>query len=117
MDQQGYRKLLAWQKADELAYQVYLAVKKFPPDELYGLTSQIRRAVFSIPANIAEGFGRQGRKEMKQFLNVSLGSLAEVEYSLSFCLRLGYFDLATYERLEGLRCETGRLLWGLFRRF
>lgn len=99
----GYKKLIVWQKADKLAYAVYLEMKKFPKDEIYGITSQIRRAAISIPTNIVEGTGRQSRKELKQFINISLGSLAETEYLLEFCFRLGYFTKEIYEKLESLR--------------
>ena len=61
----GYRKLIVWQKADELAYQVYLATSEFPKDEIYGIRAQLRRAVLSVPTNIVEGYGRQGKKELK----------------------------------------------------
>lgn len=76
--EKGYKKLLIWQKADELAYQTYLATKTFPKDELYGLTSQLRRAASSIPINIVEGVGRQNKNEFKQFINIALGSLARI---------------------------------------
>lgn len=112
----GYRRLVVWQKADELAFRVYSATREFPPDEAYGLTSQLRRAVLSVPTNIAEGHARQGRKELKQFLHIALGSLAEVEYLLSFAARLGYVTTDNYESLERLRAEVGRLLWGLVRK-
>jgi four helix bundle protein len=72
----GYRRLTVWQKADELAFRVYSATREFPRDEAYGLTSQLRRAALSVPTNIAEGHARQGRKELKQFLRIALGSLA-----------------------------------------
>jgi len=65
----GYRRLVVWQKADELAFRVYSATREFPQDEAYGLSSQLRRAVLSVPTNIAEGHARQGRKELKQFLH------------------------------------------------
>lgn len=107
----GYRRLVAWQKADELAFQVYKATAAFPREEIYGLTSQLRRAVLSVPANIAEGYGRRGRKELKQFLRIALGSLSEVEYFLSFALRLGYLAQEGFDQLEALRADTGRLLW------
>ena len=73
MDQKGYRKLIVWQKADEFSFQIYFATKSFPKEELYGITSQLRRAALSVPTNIAEGYGRQGRKELKQFINIALG--------------------------------------------
>jgi four helix bundle protein len=111
----GYKKLTVWHKADELAYQVYIATKKFPTDELYGITSQLRKAVLSVPTNIVEGYGRQGRKELKQFVNVALGSLAEVKYLLDFSLRLKYFGAEQYGRLEDLAQEVGRLLWKFYK--
>jgi len=115
--EKGYKKLIVWQKADELAYQVYLETKNFPKDERYGITSQLRRAAISIPTNIVEGTGRQGRNELKQFVNIALGSLAETEYLLEFCFRLGYFRKETYERLENLRSEVGGLLWNFYKSF
>jgi len=66
--------------------------KNFPKEETFGITSQIRRAALSVPTNIAEGYGRQGRKELRQFANIALGSLAEVRYSLDFSLRLQYLN-------------------------
>ena len=115
MNEKGFKKLLVWQKADELAYQVYLLTKNFPREESYGLTSQLRRAAISIPVNIVEGTGRQGKKELKQFVNISLGSLAEVEYLLEFSRRLTYFDSAAYDKLEGLRKNVGGLLWNFYK--
>ena len=115
MIEKGYKKLVTWQKADELAFQIYLETKKFPKDELYGITSQLRRAAISVPTNIVEGQGRQGKKELKQFINIALGSLAETEYLLEFCLRLKYLNEESYQRLENLRDRTGGLLWRLYR--
>lgn len=110
----GYRKLIVWQKADELAYQVYIETKRFPKDEIFGITSQIRRAALSVPTNIVEGTGRQGRKELKQFINIALGSIAETEYLLSFSLRLKYLDKVSYNKLQDLRKEVGSLLWRFY---
>ncbi len=115
--EKGYKKLIAWQKSDLLAYEIYLATKTFPKSELYGLTSQLRRAALSIPTNIAEGSGRQNRKEVKQFVNIALGSLAEVEYLLDFSLKLNLLSSKLHHQLQELRQETGNLLWGLFRSF
>ena len=111
----GYRKLLVWQKADELAIAVYQATKVFPSDEVYGITSQLRRAALSVPTNIVEGSGRQGKRELKQFSNVALGSLAEVEYLLGFCRRLGYLSEQQYQTLEEKRKSVGGLLWNFYR--
>ena len=114
MKQKAYKKLLAWQKADALAFQVYLTTRSFPKEERYGICSQLRRSALSVPANIVESNGRQNLKERKQFFNIALGSLAETEYFLEFCLRLGYIDSAKYDELEKLRDETGGLLWKLY---
>jgi four helix bundle protein len=113
----GYKKLIVWQKADELAYQVCLETKKFPKDEIYGITSQLRRAAISIPTNIVEGTGRQGKNELRQFINIALGSLAETEYLLEFCSRLGYLNKESYNKLESLRKEVGGLLWNFYKSF
>lgn len=114
MEERGYKKLIVWQKADELAYQVYASTKNFPEREIYGITSQLRRAALSVPTNIVEGCGRQGKKELKQFANIALGSLAETEYLLDFSLRLGYFTQGEYKKLQDLRQEVGNLLWKFY---
>ena len=115
MAEKGYKKLIVWQKADELAYQVYVATKNFPKEEIYGITSQLRRAVLSVPINIVEGYGRQGKKELRQFINVALGSLAETEYLLDFSLKLKYFNQEDYKGLQSLRQEVGNLLWKFYK--
>lgn len=115
MEEVGYKKLIVWQKADELAYQVYLEIKKFPKEETYGITSQLRRAALSIPVNIVEGYGRQGKKELKQFLNIALGSLAETRYLLDFSLRLKYLSIEQNQGLQNLAQEVGRLLWKFYK--
>jgi four helix bundle protein len=111
MGEAGYEKLLAWQKADEFAYQIYLATKVFPKEELYGMTSQIRRAALSVPTNIVEGYARQGKNEFRQFVNIALGSLAEAKYLLGFSLRLQYLKPQTHKSLYDQAEEVGRLLW------
>jgi four helix bundle protein len=111
-----YKKLKVWQKADELAFEVYAITKKFPRDEAFGITSQLRRAALSVPTNIVEGYARNGDRELARFISISLGSLAEVEYLLSFAERLDYFDDDEFSRLENLRAEVGRLLWTFYRK-
>jgi four helix bundle protein len=112
-----YKDLKVWQKADELAFEVYKITKRFPKDELYGITSQLRRAVLSVPANIVEGYARKGDKELARFVSIALGSLAEVEYLLSFSNKLDYFeDDEDYKKIETLRAETGKLLWNFYRK-
>ena len=111
MGEAGYKKLIVWEKADRLAKEIYIRTRSFPREELYGLTSQIRRAGLSVPTNIVEGYARKSKKEFQQFLNISLGSLAETEYLLKFAFDLNFFDQSDYDSLEGLRQEVGNLLW------
>ncbi len=101
--QHSYRRLLVWQKADELALRIYVATKLFPKDEMFSLTSQMRRAALSVPANIAEGYARFYAKEKSQFYNIARGSLTELEYYVDFSFRLGYLTKEKYNDLY--RCE------------
>lgn len=117
MGEAGYKKLIVWQKADELAKLVYLETKNYPNEETYGIVSQMRRAVLSIPTNIVEGYARKGQKELKQFLSVALGSLAETEYLLDFSLKVGYLKQETHRTLQDLRQEVGNLLWKFYKSF
>jgi len=112
---EGYKKLIVWQKADELAFQIYLATENFPKREIYGITSQLRGAALSVPTNIVEGYGRQNKRELKQFVNIALGSLAEVEYLLDFYLKLKYLRTNEYGELQDLRQEVGNLLWKFYK--
>ena len=86
----NYKDLMIWQRSIELVVSIYEVLKKFPRIEDYNLTSQIRRAAVSIPANIAEGFGRRTKKDYAQFLNISRGSLYELETHLILASRFGY---------------------------
>jgi len=99
----------------QLAYQVYVATKDFPKEEIYGITSQLRRAALSVPTNIVEGYGRQGKKELRHFVNIALGSLAEARYLLDFSLRLGYMEKTRYLTLGDLAEQTGKLLWKFYK--
>ena len=94
-----FHKLLIWQRSHQLTLDVYRASKSFPNEELFGLTSQIRRAVSSIPTNIAEGCGRNSNKELAHFLQIALGSASEVEYELLLANNLGYINDADYQAL------------------
>ena len=113
----GYRKSVVWQKADELAFQIYTLTKSFPRNELFGITSQLRRAALSVPTNIVEGLGRRHRGETRQFINIALGSLAETEYLMEFCVRLKYLKDEEYLELDRLRNEVGAILWSLYQKF
>ncbi|MBM3257447.1 MAG: four helix bundle protein [Candidatus Liptonbacteria bacterium] len=96
---QSYRDLGVWQKSKRYAVRVYKITEKFPPHELYGLTSQMRRAGVSIPSGIAEGFRRKSKKEKAQFLRIAYGSGAELETQLEIGHDLGYITPAEYEEL------------------
>jgi len=89
---QTFKDLRVWQKGIELVRQIYQITKSFPQEEQYGLVSQMRRAAISIPSNIAEGFRRRFSREQKQFLNVALGSSAELETQLIIAKELNYLD-------------------------
>jgi len=101
-------------KGDSLALLIYKATEAFPKDELYSLRSQLRRAAVSVPTNLVERCGRQNKKELKHFVNIALGSLAEVEYLISFCFKLGYFDSRTHQKLCLVRQDVGGPLWRFF---
>ena len=109
----GYRNLKAWQKANELAHAVYDATEKFPKSELFALTSQMRRAAVSVPANIAEGYTRRSIKDKKRFYEISLSSLTELEFYIDFSRERSYYDESTYNRLVELQTETAKILTGL----
>jgi len=111
-----YKDLKVWQKADALALAVYEVSKTFPKDELYGLTSQLRRAALSVPTNIVEGYARKGDKELARFINFSIGSLAETEYLLRFACKLGYISDGDFQKVESIRAEVGKLLWSFYKK-
>jgi four helix bundle protein len=115
MGAKNYRDLIAWQKAMDLVEQVYRVTKRFPREELYGLTSQLRRAVVSVPSNIAEGQGRTSAKEFQQFLSIAHGSLREVETQLMIANRLAYLPAEALNLLLELAAEVGRLTQGLLK--
>lgn len=106
----GFRKLIVWQKAHELVLMVYKFTEKFPKHEMFGLTSQLRRAVVSVPANVAEGYAAGGKGQFGRYLDIAQGSLAETEYYLILAQDLTYIAPTHYEQVESLRAETGFLL-------
>jgi four helix bundle protein len=108
-----YTKIKAWQLADELALLVYKATKEFPKSEIWGLTSQMRRAAVSVPANIVEGSARRNRNEYLQFLYIAMSSLTELNYYIRFTKEFGYLDTYRYEELWGKVQEGLRTLQGL----
>ncbi len=109
----NYKNLIAWQKAHELAVNVYKITEKFPKKEMFALTLQIRRASLSIPTNTVEGYARKSKKEFVRFINVALGSLAETQYLIEFAVAIGYMEENNLHKTQNLIEETGRLLWSL----
>ncbi len=96
----NYRNLLVWEKAHRLTLSIYKSTATFPGEERFGLTSQMRRAAASIPANLAEGCGRRSDKEMARFVQIAMGSGAELSYHILLARDLNFLDAKTHERLE-----------------
>jgi len=107
-----YKNLIVWQKANDLALQVYKLTSIFPKTEIFGITSQIRRAALSVPTNIVEGYSRRSKNELSRFIDIARGSLAETEYLFEFSKKLGYIkSTEDIQGVESLIDETGKLLW------
>ena len=113
---QNFRNLKVWQKAHTLTLDVYRATKSFPREELYGLTSQIRRACVSISANIAEGACRNGDADFGRFLQMAAGSASEVEYHLLLTRDLEMLKAADFQRLTDEAVEVKRMLAALIQK-
>lgn len=110
-----FRTLKVWQKAHQFALAVYKATKTFPREELYGLTSQIRRSSMSIPTNIAEGAGRFTDKDFARFLQISMGSASEAEYQLLLARDLGFMSNEHYNTLQSQIVEVKKMLASFLR--
>src|SRR5438132_2398513 len=113
MKVKNYQELIAWQKAMDLVEDVYKASKTFPREEIYGLTSQIRRAAVSVPSNIAEGQGRKSTREFQHHLSIAYGSLMEVETQVLIAERLNYLTQVQAQSLIDCTSEVGRVINGL----
>lgn len=113
----NFRELIAWQKSMELTKKVYLLTKDFPQSEQYALTSQIQRAVVSIPSNIAEGAGRPTQKELVHFLSFSLGSAYELETELWLAWNLGYINEAQSKQINAEVIEVQKLVYSLMKKY
>ena len=113
MKVKNYQDLIAWQKAMDLVEDVYKASKAFPKEEIYALTSQIRRAAVSVPSNIAEGQGRRTTSDFLRHLSIAYGSLCEVETQILIAARLRYLEKRNVEPVLVRAGEVGRLLNGL----
>jgi four helix bundle protein len=110
MGLQKYEDLIVWQKAMDLVAEVYKIVKLLPDEELYALSDQMRRAVVSIPSNIAEGQERNTTKDFIKFLHIAKGSKAELETQLLICVRLQYLTQFQIETSQSLLVEIGKML-------
>lgn len=115
IDKNGYRNLIAWQKANTLAHQVYDLTQSFPKDEMFGLVSQMRRAAISIAANIAEGYTRPSKKDRKHFYLIALGSATELEFYIDFAYERRYYDETAHQKISNLESETAKILSGLIK--
>ena len=109
-----YERFDCWKVAHQLALQVYEATEGWPIQERYGLTAQIRRAALSAPTNIAEGTAKRGPREMRRFLDTTLGSLSEVSYLLRFSRDRGILNKEAFQLLDDLRNRAGQLTWRLY---
>jgi four helix bundle protein len=110
-----HERLKAWTACHELALAVYRVTSDWPSREQYGLTSQARRAAYSAAANIAEGSAKRGKREFRRFLDISIGSIAELTYLLVLARDLQYLKPELWGEIEALRDHAGRLAWGLYR--
>jgi four helix bundle protein len=112
---QSYKDLKVWQKSMAIARAFYEITKMFPKEEVYGMTSQIRRSAVSIPANIAEGYGRDSRGEYVQFLRIAQGSLKELETHLILAEQVKLTALDSTAEIQSQSDEVGRMLRSLIR--
>ena len=112
----SYRDLVVWQRAVDLVVEVYQLSRRFPTSERFGLTSQVRRAAISVPANIAEGHKRGSRRQYEHFVAIARGSGAELETEITIALRLGLIDSVQAENTLHLCDQVGRMLTRLHER-
>ncbi len=110
---QSFRDLIVWQKSMQMTVVVYRLTREFPRDELYGLTSQMRRSAVSVPSNIAEGHGRLNTGEYRQFLGVARGSNFELQTQLDLSHRLEFGNSKLIEESENLSHEVGKMIFAI----
>lgn len=109
----NFRQLQVWSKSHEIVIEVYKITESFPKDEIFGLTSQLKRASVSIPTNIAEGCGRGSDADFKRFIQIAFASASEVEYLIFLSFELSYIEEANYKKLNEQIIEIKRMLAGL----
>lgn len=112
-NEKGYRKLIAWQRANALAHLIYDVTEIFPKSELFGITSQMRRAVLSVCANIVEGYSRQTIKDRRHFYNMAIASLTELEFFIDFAYERKYIEDSNYKKILIIAEEAAKILDGL----
>jgi four helix bundle protein len=114
MNRLRHHNVVAWQRADALFFQVHrLVMTRFPPHERYVLSSQLRKAALSVPANIVEGLARRTTPDQANFLRTAWASLVEADYYISVAHRLEYVSMLEYEEIDSLFCKTASALVGL----
>ena len=113
---ESFDKLLVWQRAHSLVLKIYEVTNSFPKEEIWGVTSQIRRSAVSVPSNIVEGKARGSRKDFKRFLLIARGSLEEVKYQSLLAKELKYMNDEQYEEITVMIEDVGRLLGGMIRK-
>jgi four helix bundle protein len=116
MPVQSYKDLIVWQKAMDLVYEVYQISRSFPKEEQYALTNQLRRAVISVPSNIAEGRSRYSSAEFRNFLSIAHGSLAEVETQILLAIRLNYTNEFQVRKALDLHDEISKMLVSIYKK-
>ncbi|MGA8530113.1 MAG: four helix bundle protein [Acidobacteriaceae bacterium] len=112
----SYRDLLVWQRSIQLSVAIYRFTGDFPNAELYGLTSQLRRAAVSVASNIAEGYGRATKGEFRQFVGIARGSILEVQTQLEIAKQLGFGKETQRRAADALAEETGKMTWALMQK-
>ncbi|MBX2899203.1 MAG: four helix bundle protein [Cyclobacteriaceae bacterium] len=109
----NYKDLIVWQKSIDLAVKIYESTKEFPKEEIYGLTSQVRRSAVSIASNIAEGAGRNSKKEFNNFLGISNGSSCELDTQLIIANKVNFLDTQALENIQSDILEIQKMNWAL----
>ena len=113
----NFRKLNIWSDSIKLATEIYNVTKQYPKSEIYGITSQIRRSVVSISSNIAEGAGRQSKKEFVQFLNIAKGSCYELETQLLISKNIKFLSEKDFQKLESKLVRIEKMIYALIKKF
>jgi four helix bundle protein len=113
----SYKDLIVWQKSMDLAELIYHLTEKFPSNEIFGITSQMRRASVSVPSNIAEGYGRQSTGSYTQFLSIARGSLCELETQTILSYRFKYINQIEYDNVMNKIMEISKMLTSLISKF